>query len=324
MTPPASTVVPRGSTASAFFYYFLGVFSFSVIDTSTKLLRGDPDTVTRWIPGNYDFGTWQIVLLTRIPPLLVGLLLTYQATGSAFNLRTKFLKIHLMRGCFVLVTTYAFFAGLKYLPLADCVVIAFAAPIFVTALSGPLLREKVGWQRWSAVAVGFVGVIVAVKPGGSIGIGSVLILVSALSYALILISLRPLAGKESTHNIVFYSTVVTVLIAIVPALMDWKPVSWSAAGLMLVHGAASAIGQLAMIRALRIGEASMLAPIEFTALIWAAAAGFAFWNDIPAWTVLVGAALIIGANVYIAHRETRAAKRDRELAAVPEHASLPE
>ena len=322
-----TTVIPAargGSTVRAFIYYFLSVFSFSVVDAATKLLRGEPDTVTRWISGDFDLGTWQVILLTRVPPLCVALLLTAQATGSPFRLATRFWKMHLLRGVLVLATTFTFYAGLRYLPLADCIVIAFAAPIFVTALSGPLLGEKVGWRRWSAVAVGFAGVIVAVRPDGSIGIGTFLILCAAVSYALTLITLRPLSGKESTHNIIFYSTAFGFVVAIVPAILEWKPIGLEAAIIILVQGLASACGQLAMIKAFRIGEASMLAPLEFTALIWAAACGLAFWNEFPTLEVLAGAALIIGANVYIAHRETRLAQRNRELPPVPEHASVPE
>jgi drug/metabolite transporter (DMT)-like permease len=279
--------------------------------------------LTRWVPGDFDLGTWQVIFLTRIPPLCVALLLTAQATGSPFRLATRFWKTHLMRGVLVLATTFTFYAGLKYLPLADCIVIAFAAPIFVTALSGPLLGEKVGWRRWSAVGVGFGGVLVAVRPDGSIGLGTFLILASAVAYALTLLTLRPLAGKEHSHNIIFYSTVFGVVVAIIPAILEWKPISLAAGLIIVVQGLASACGQLTMIKAFRIGEASMLAPLEFTALIWAAACGLAFWDQFPTVEVLAGAALIIGANVYIAHREARLA-RNREVPPIPEHASVPE
>jgi drug/metabolite transporter (DMT)-like permease len=241
--------------------------------------------------------------------------------------QTKFFKMHMLRGVLVLVTTVTFFAALKYLPLTDCIVIAFAAPIFVTALSGPMLKEKVGWRRWSAVVVGFAGVAVAIDPTGTwegqTGLGIGLVLLSALAYALTLLTLRKLSGKEHTHNLLFYSTAFSVVVAAVPGILEWQPISWQAAGVMLIQGAASASGQIAMIRAFRFGEASMLAPIEFTALIWATLFGFWFWSDLPTVAVLVGAALIIGANLYIAHREARLANR-KNFPPLPQHASLPE
>jgi len=313
MTPPIAQT--RSAPIQAFLYYTLGVLSFSVVDATTRFLRVD-----------FDLGTWQITFLTRIPPVLVALAVTLQATGSPFRLQTRFFGTHLVRGILVLFTTTTFFAALKYLPLADCIVIAFAAPIFVTALSGPMLGEKVGWRRWSAVAVGFLGVVVAIDPTGSwageTGLGIGLVLLSALSYALTLLTLRRLSGKEHTHNLLFYSTAFSIVAAAVPGIIYWEPVGWHAAGVMLIQGLASAAGQFAMIRAFRFGEASMLAPIEFTGLIWATLFGLWLWGDLPTVTVLVGAALIIGANLYIAHREARLARRS--FPPVPEHASVPE
>jgi drug/metabolite transporter (DMT)-like permease len=306
----------RSLTLQAFALNTFAIFSYAVVDAATKLLRLD-----------YGFGTWQILMLTRIPPLLVALALTAQATGSPFRLKTVFPKWHLLRGILVAVTGFTFFDGLKYLPLADCIVLAFAAPVFVTALSGPLLGERVGWRRWSAVGVGFVGVIVAVKPGAPIGYGTWLILISAAAYALTLLTLRRLSGKESTHNILFYSTAFTIVISVVPGIGEWRPVGWHAAGIMLLQGLASACGQLAMTRAFRLGEASMLVPLEFTALVWAVIFGYMLWNDVPATEVLAGAALIIGANIYISQREARLAK-SRGVApspqVVPEHPGLPD
>ena len=312
MIPPAT----RSAPIQAFVYYTFGVLSFAVVDAATRLLRVD-----------YDLGTWQITFLTRIVPLVVALTVTAQATGNPFRLQTKFFKMHMLRGVLVLVTTVTFFAALKYLPLTDCIVIAFAAPIFVTALSGPMLKEKVGWRRWSAVVVGFAGVAVAIDPTGTwkgdTGLGIGLVLLSALAYALTLLTLRKLSGKEHTHNLLFYSTAFSVVVAAIPGILEWQPISWPAAGVMLIQGLASAGGQLAMIRAFRFGEASMLAPIEFTALIWATAFGLWLWGDLPTAMLLVGAALIIGANLYIAHREAQNANHKR-FPPVPEHASLPE
>lgn len=292
----------------------LGVFGFSIVDASTK-----------WLTQGY--GTWQIMVLSRIPPLILAFAVTMQATGSPFRLRTKFLKQHAFRGVLVLVTTYAFYDGLRYLPLADCISIAFAAPLFVTAMSGPLLGERVGWRRWCAVGVGFVGVIIAVRPvGGEVNFGAILILISACTYATLLITLRPLSAKESPHNILFYSTAISILGSFPLGFIDWVPPSAFDWGLFMVQGTASAVAQLAMIRAFRLGEASLLAPIEYTALIWGTIFGVLFWNQLPTPQVLAGAVLIIAASFYIAQREARLARHQqkRDSQTVPEHASMPE
>jgi drug/metabolite transporter (DMT)-like permease len=315
---PAQT---HTAPVQAFAYYTLGVLSFAVVDAATRALRVD-----------YDLGTWQITFLIRIVPLLVALAVTAQATGSPLRIHTRFFRMHMIRGALVLFTTLTFFAALKYLPLADCIVIAFAAPILMTALSGPMLKEKVGWRRWLAVIVGFAGVAVAANPTesweGNTGIGIGLVLLAALAYALTLLTLRGLSGKEHTHNLLFYSTAFSFVVAVIPGILEWQPIGWNAAGVMLIQGAASAAGQFAFIRAFRFGEASMLAPIEFTSLIWATLFGLWLWGDFPTVTVLVGAALIIGANLYLTRREAQIARANSTLGKsfppVPEHASLPE
>ncbi len=255
------SVSRSAAPVQAMLFMLLAVFGFAIVDATTK-----------WLTTGY--GTWQIVAVTRLPALIVALCLTARATGSPFRLRTKFIKIHLMRSVLVIITTVTFFEALRYLPLADCIAVAFAAPLFVTAMSGPLLGEKVGWRRWSAVGVGFVGVMIAVRPGaGGVNIGAILVLVSALTYAMLLISLRTLSGKESPHNILFYSTAISIGVAIPMAAVEWHEPSLGDWGLFMLQGSASAMAQLAMIRAFRLGEASLLAPIEYTALIWDAVRG---------------------------------------------------
>lgn len=292
----------------------LGVFGFSIVDAATKWLAGD-------------FGTWQIVALTRLPPLFFAMILTARATGSPFHLHTRHIKTHILRGFFVLGTTYTFYAALRYLPLADCVAIAFAAPLFITALSGPMLGERVGWRRWSAVVIGFVGVLIALRPDTTgISIGAILALSAAVTYAFVLITLRTISGKESPHNILFYSSAFSMLVAIPFAVLEWQSPSLGDWGLILLQGTASTLAQLAMIRAFRLGEASLLAPIEYTGLVWATSFGFIFWQEFPTNQVIGGAALIIAASFYIAQREARLHRNQqkRDSQTVPEHASLPE
>ena len=311
MTKPVSR---SAAPVQALLFMLLGVFGFSIVDAATKWLTGD-------------FGTWQIVAVTRLPPLFFALILTARATGNPFRLHTRHIKSHAIRGLFVLSTTYCFYAALRYLPLADCVAIAFAAPLFITALSGPLLGERVGWRRWSAVVIGFVGVLIAVRPDTTgISFGAILALAAALAYAFVLITLRTISGKESPHNILFYSSAFSIVVAFPFAVLEWHQPSLSDWGLMLLQGTASTLAQLAMIRAFRLGEASLLAPIEYTGLVWATMFGLMFWHEWPTAQVIGGAVLIIAASFYIAQREARIAQgqQKRDSQTVPEHASLPE
>lgn len=277
----------------AMLYMTLGVFGFCVLDALTKRLTED-------------YGTWQIIFLSRVVTTTAILLLVTRSHRSIRPLQSRFVKTHLMRSVLVIATTWTFFECLRYIDLADAVAIAFAAPLFMTALSGPLLGEKVGWRRWSAVSIGFVGVIIAVQPSAEgIGYGAFLALCAAATYALLQLWLRPLSGREVSHNIIFYSTLFSGLLAMFPAIAEWRWPDTTGWLIVLAQGSCSTIAQTCMIRAFRQGEASMLAPLEYTGLIWAGLFGYLFWDEIPTLQVIIGACIIIAAAIYIAQREAK-------------------
>ena len=307
----STTSSTTGSTLQALIYMATGVFFFSVLDAVTKFL-------------GEGYGTWQLVLLSRICPLIAACVIMYRTTGRCFGFRTTFLTTHLMRSVLVVATTWTFYECLRYLQLADAIAIAFAAPLFMTSLSGPLLHERVGPRRWAAVAIGFIGVIIALRPGQhGVTWGAILALIAAITYALGQLWLRPLSGKEQNYNIIFYATLFSGLAAVIPAILEWKSPSARDWLLFLIQGSCSTIGQLCMIRAFKIGEASLLAPLEYTALFWATILGYIFWGDLPTIQVLVGAAVIIASSLYIAHREAQQGKRPADCT-VPEQVVSPD
>jgi drug/metabolite transporter (DMT)-like permease len=265
-------------------------------------------------------------LLSRICPLIAAVLVMHRSTGRYFAFRTAFAKTHAMRAVLVVTTTWTFYECLRYLHLADAIAIAFAAPLFMTSLSGPLLGERVGPRRWGAVIIGFVGVLIALRPGQhGISWGALLALIAALTYALGQLWLRPLSSKEHSHNIIFYATLFSGLATVVPAFLEWKTPSLTDWLLFLVQGSCGALGQLSMIRAFKVGEASMLAPLEYTALLWATILGYALWGHLPTIQVVVGAVIIIGSSLYIAHREARqGGKRRPADCTVPEQVVTPD
>jgi len=275
----------------AFLFMALGVFAFSIVDASTKGLAGG-------------YGTWQIIVITRVIPLLTALTLALRQQGGLASLRTPYVKTHAVRSLLVIVTTYCFYESLRTLPLVDAITISFAGPIFITAMSGPVLGEKVGLRRWFAVLFGFAGVLIALRPGAHFNMGALFALMAALAYSTLQMWLRPLSGKESTHNILFYSTLLTCIAALPLSLGQWRNPSFPDLCLFALQGSSSMIAQLCMIRALRSGEASMLAPLEYTALVWGTILGFIFWNELPTLQVFIGAVFIIAANLYAARKET--------------------
>lgn len=281
----------------AFVLMGAAILCFSILDATAK-----------WLTGGYD--PWQIVFLSRIVPLVVAFALAARATGNPFSFYTAFPKLQVLRAALSIPMVWCFFTGLKTLPLAEAITIAFVAPLFITMLSPSILGEKIGPRRWGAVAVGFVGVLVALRPGfGGFGAGAILIIISAFSYALSMVLLRRFSGQEPTHNIYFYGNIGSFLVSGFNSMSVWVAPSAHDWGLMLVVGVWGALGGYAVIRAYRLGEASMLAPLEYTALIWSLIFDFVLFQLTPVLAVLIGAAIVIAANIYIAHREHQLRKQ---------------
>jgi len=203
-----------------------------------------------------------------------------------------------------------FYYALQLIPLADAIAIGFATPLFTTALSGPLLRERVGPRRWSAVALGFAGVLLILQPTAhGINSGAVLALISAFCWSLTQISSRQLSTTESSHTILFYYSIAIMVVLgaampkvwVTPQGLDWL---W-----FLVCGIAGSFGQFCYNQAFRYGEASMVSPLDYTGLVWATLMGFLVFGDLPTGLILGGAAVIIVSSLYIARREALRAQR---------------
>src|SRR5262249_24911730 len=148
------------------------VLCFSLVDATAK-----------WMTVGYD--PWEIVFVSRFIPLLLAVFLAYRETGNPFNFYTRFPKLQVLRTPLSIPMVCGVFMGLKSLPLAEAITIAFVAPLLITMLSRPILGEMIGRRRWGAVGVGFIGVLVALRPGfGGLGTGPILVIISAFSYAL--------------------------------------------------------------------------------------------------------------------------------------------
>jgi drug/metabolite transporter (DMT)-like permease len=197
------------------------------------------------------------------------------------------------------------------LSLADAYAIFFVAPLIVTALAVPLLKEHVGWRRWSAIAVGLSGVLWMLKPGetalnlyGAIGA-----LASAVAYALASISVRVMTRTESTTSLVFWFLVLLTLFTSLLAIPDWVPIRdehWPWLALLGVFGA---LGQHFITEAFRHARASVVAPFEYTAMLWAVAIDWIFWSAWPATRIWYGSTLIIACGLYLIWRERQQGQR---------------
>ena len=197
-----------------------------------------------------------------------------------------------------------FFTSFRYLRLAEATALIFVAPMFITALSALMLREQVGWRRWVAVTTGFVGVLIVARPGGSsFQPASMLPVVTALLYAFLLISARWVDSRESVWTLLLYLTGAGALLSGLIVPFVWTAVRaedvWLFVGIALFGTA----GMTMMTQAFRLAPASVVAPIDYSALLWATGFGWLIWNEIPDLATYVGAVVIIASGIYIVLRE---------------------
>lgn len=222
-------------------------------------------------------------------------------------------KIQIARSLLQLCSTSCYFTAIAYLPLTEAASISFTAPLIVTALSAPLLGEAVGWRRWAAVAVGFVGALIVIRPGsGLIHWAAVLCLVSALCYALYQILTRRAASFDRPETTVLYSAVVGTLATSAVVPFDWSwPADGTSGALLASLGVFGGLGHYFVAKAFRFGPAALISPFNYAQLLGAAGFGYLIFDHLPdGWTWL-GAAVIVASGVYIAWREAVRSRQSR-------------
>lgn len=220
-------------------------------------------------------------------------------------LRTKRPGAHIFRVAVGGVALFVGFYALTLMPLADFFAFTYAAPLFATMLSIPILGEQVGIRRWSAVAVGFVGVLIMLQPGAkTFAFAEMVAIGAAFTYALAIIAVRNLARTESSAATVFYFTLAGLILSGVILPFEWRTPTLKEWGLLLGIGLMSGIGQILMTDAYRLAPTSVIAPFDYTSMIWALALGYVLFGDFPEPIVLGGAAVVIASGVYILYRET--------------------
>jgi drug/metabolite transporter (DMT)-like permease len=216
---------------------------------------------------------------------------------------------HLLRVLLTVASILTFFEAVRLLPLATVIAIGFGAPLFMTAISVPVLGEKVGPHRWAAIVVGFVGMLIIVRPGpDGLAWPALLALVSSLFFAIHLVSARYLARTETDMALMFWQNLGVLLITGALAPFVWTPIGSS--DLMLVGAMAVLLllGQFCTVRAFRSAPVGAVAPFQYAELIWAALIGYVFWSEVPAVNVWIGAAVVVASGLYVIWRERRLAR----------------
>jgi drug/metabolite transporter (DMT)-like permease len=216
--------------------------------------------------------------------------------------------LHLTRGVLAIAMLWLFVYAVSVLPLGEAYAIFLCAPLLVTALSVLLLREHVSWRRWTAIAIGLLGVLVILRPSAAqiITIGGMASFASAVCYALGIVMIRTMAQTESTWSISVSFLMMVAVIASLAARPQWLPIRPEHWLLIGVLGVTGALGQVLIVDAFRRAPASVIAPFEYTALLWGIAIDLTVWNTPPSARMLLGGMIVIGSGLYLLHRERRA------------------
>jgi drug/metabolite transporter (DMT)-like permease len=287
----------RGSSAEllGIAMMLVGMFLFSL-----------NDAIGKWLVATYSVGQ---VLLIRSLFALVVLTLLLRASGFASVLRVDRPPVQAARVAFSTAEVFCFYTAVTYLPLADVMTYWLAAPIYVAALSPFLLGERVGPLRWAAIAVGFVGVLIALAPSGAVApAATVAAVIGSLSFALMILTGRSLRGTPDT-TLVFWQTAGALAAGLVLAPLAWVPPTPADFALLGLLGIVAMAAHICVNRALKLADAATVAPMQYTLLPFAIVLGWLFFRDVPGPAMLLGAATIIGSGLVIFYRERAAARR---------------
>ena len=273
----------------------IGLFSvammiFSSTDGAAKYLSSDI--------------TPQQIIFLRYVIVLILILLFCICRGQRNLFKTAQPKLQILRGLLLAVCSLIFCFALKHLPLELCAAISFVSPLFVTALSIPLLGERVGLRRWIAVLIGLLSVLIILRPGGvTFQLAMLLPLASSLCWATGLILTRLMRDREQALTVLAWSSLVGV-VAVSPLVWSvWVTPNASQWTILILLGIFNGLGQYLVIRAFMLASASLLAPFSYSIIIWSMLIGLIIFNSFPDGITLVGTAILIAAGLYIWHRE---------------------
>ena len=267
----------------------IAVFSVTLMSVQAKLIGID------YHPTQITFARGLVVLIFLAP-------LIYRLGGLNF-LKTKKPVLHFFRSIAGLVGNLMFFFAFQRLPVADVTVISQAVPIFSCILAIIFLNEIIRWRRWTAILIGFLGVIIAINPSGEIALASIYALVATLMWSITIIFLRLLGTTEHPVKTVFYFMLISVIITSFFQPFLWKQPSFNVILLFFGLGTTAFVTQILMTYALQKAPASIVSPFNYTGIIWAIVFDYIIWNTTPVMTTIIGGSIITITGIYIFRRE---------------------
>lgn len=291
-------------------FKLLSALSFTLMSAAIKLLAA------RYPTGELVFFRSFFALI----PLVIWLSWRSEFPSA---LKTSNLRGHMKRGIIGSTGMFLGFAALHLLPLSDAVAIGYAAPLILVALAALILKEKVRVYRWTAVCIGFLGVLLMLSPhmkpdafaqglSGGPAIGALLALGGAFCSAFASVEVRMLTRTEKTGAIVFYFMSLTSLLGLLTIFLGWTMPNWQEFLLLVTIGVLGGLGQILLVQAYRYGDASLVAPFEYSTMIWATALGWFVFDEWPAMAVVAGSLIVIASGIYVILREKQLGLLKRE------------
>ena len=269
----------------------LGMFCLSVNDVVVKGL-------------NISFPVWEIIFFRAFSGILVSFGLIFIFGWK--SLKTKKPIRHFVRAFSAVGCVVFYFFGLKFLLLSENIAIVHSAPIFAVLLAVPILGERLGIHRISAIVIGFIGVIIIVKPGTDVfKLVSILPLISALFMASVYLSTRSLMNTDSSIAIIFYYSLALLITSIVFLPNDFAIPSIVQLIPLMSLGVMGSLGHYFMSQAAKNAEVVVISPFEYSSFLFVGIMGYIFYNEVPSISIIIGGILIIAGGVYIAYREQK-------------------
>jgi len=262
------------------------------------------DAMAKYLGGHMD--ALQVTAMRYVSGFFLALIVFNPFTRPGL-LKTARPGLQFVRGLMMLLTTVFNFLSFRYLQLDEALAILFSTPFLVAILSGPILGEWGGWRRWTAIAVGFFGVLVVIRPGlGGMQWAALLSVASAIFYAAYAIATRLVMRHDSSETTLFYANLVGVLIMLPVLPFVWTaPPSVFDLILLLAVGALGSAGHFLLILAHDRAPASVLSPFMYTQLLWAVTLGYLVFNNVPSQWTLAGASIVVASGLYLLYREQK-------------------
>jgi drug/metabolite transporter (DMT)-like permease len=284
-----NSAMARSASLAGIGMMLTGIFFFSLNDAMGKFLIAT-------------FSVGQILLIRSAAGLVMLSPFIQRAGWAAFRSSPR-PGIQVLRAVFLTFEVAAFYWALADMSLADVMTFYLAGPVYVPALSPVRLGEQVGWRRWAAVGVGFIGGLIALDPtGASLTPAAFVAIAGSFAFAFSMICTRQLRGTPDIV-LITWQTLGALVFGAFAAPVAWVALTWGDGALLILLGVVATFAHFCINRALKLAPASVVVPYQYTTIVWAIILGFIFFGDIPSWNTLLGATIIVAAGIYIFFRE---------------------